>query len=311
MAATPAFRVIAEGLDFPEGPIAMPDGSVVLVEIRGRRLTRVHPDGRKQTVAETGGGPNGAAIGPDGRCYICNNGGFEWAPLATGGFRPVREAYDYSGGRIEAVDLESGAVEVLYRAAGDIPLRGPNDIVFDREGGFWFTDLGKVRDRDWDRGAVFYATADGRHIVEAAFPLITPNGIGLSPDERTLYVAETATGRIWAFEIEAPGVLRKASFPSPHGGRLHYSAPGFRNFDSLAVDGEGHVCVATLMEGGITAAAPSGGTGDFVPLPDPFTTNICFGGPDLKTAYVTQSSAGRLLAFDWPRPGLPLNFLNR
>jgi len=63
---------LATDLEFPEGPVVMPDGSVVLVEIRGRRLTRIWPDGRKQVVAEISGGPNGAASGPDGKCYICN-----------------------------------------------------------------------------------------------------------------------------------------------------------------------------------------------------------------------------------------------
>src|SRR2546430_17706206 len=73
-------RVLATDLEFPEGPVVMPDGSVVLVEIRGRRLTRVRPDGRKEVVAEIPGGPNGAAIGPDGKCYICNNGGGSRVP---------------------------------------------------------------------------------------------------------------------------------------------------------------------------------------------------------------------------------------
>src|SRR5260221_6172283 len=79
-------RVLATDLEFPEGPVVMPDGSVVLVEIRGRRLTRVWPDGRKQVVAEIPGGPNGAAMGPDGKIYVCNNGGFllrrsPWTPI--------------------------------------------------------------------------------------------------------------------------------------------------------------------------------------------------------------------------------------
>ena len=70
--------VMTEGLLFPEGPIALPDGSVIVCEIAGSRLTRVAADGTKSVVAETGGGPNGAAYGPDGRIYVCNNGGFEW-----------------------------------------------------------------------------------------------------------------------------------------------------------------------------------------------------------------------------------------
>src|SRR5258707_10521766 len=73
-------RVLATGLEFPEGPVVMPDGSVVLVEIRGRRLTRVRPDGRKEAVAQIPGGPNGAALGPDGKMYVCNNRGVRWIP---------------------------------------------------------------------------------------------------------------------------------------------------------------------------------------------------------------------------------------
>src|SRR5688572_1176731 len=76
--AMPELREIATDLLFPEGPIAMPDGSVLVVEIARRCLTRVLPDGRKEIVATPGGGPNGAALGPDGKCYICNNGGFEF-----------------------------------------------------------------------------------------------------------------------------------------------------------------------------------------------------------------------------------------
>src|SRR5450756_442315 len=91
-------RVLATGLEFPEGPVVMPDGSVVLVEIRGRRLTRVWPDGRKQVVAEIPGGPNGAALGPDGKMYVCNNGGFSWIP-SRGTLMPgAPEPHEYIGG---------------------------------------------------------------------------------------------------------------------------------------------------------------------------------------------------------------------
>ena len=76
-------RIIAEGLRFPEGPVAMPDGSVILTEIAAGRITRISPDGAKTTVATPGGGPNGLAIGPDGKLYCCNTGGFDWAE--TGG----------------------------------------------------------------------------------------------------------------------------------------------------------------------------------------------------------------------------------
>jgi gluconolactonase len=299
-------RTLAERLAFPEGPVALADGSVLIVEIAEGSLTHIAPDGAKTEVARPGGGPNGAAIGPDGKCYICNNGGFKWH-VEGSHRRPLLQADDYDGGRIERVDLATGAVECLYRAAGDVPLKGPNDLVFDRHGGFYFSDLGKVRAREMDRGAVYYAKADGSSIGEVAFPMVTPNGVGLSPDEKTLYVAETEPARLWAFDIVEPGVLRKQPWPSPHGGRLVAGLGGYQRFDSLAVDAEGRICVATLVNGGITVIAPNGRHIEHHPMPDPLTTNICFGGRDLKTAIITLSWTGRLVAVAWPTPGLRLN----
>jgi gluconolactonase len=306
----PTIREVARGLKFPEGPIAMPDGSILLVEIAAGTLTRVAPDGRTTVVARPGGGPNGAAIGPDGACYVCNNGGFEWHEDG-GTLRPVMQARDYSGGRIERIDLATGKADVLYTKGPNHKLNGPNDLVFDAHGGFYFTDLGKVRARDWDRGCVYYAKADGSEIREIAFPITTPNGCGLSPDGKLLYVAETQTGRIWAFPITAPGVVAKEPFPSPNGGRLVAGVGGFQMFDSLAVDAAGNVCVATLFHPGITVVSPDGKTVRHIPIPgDPYVTNICFGGPDRRTAYITVSMTGRLLAMDWDGPGTPLNYLD-
>ena len=299
-------RTLAEGLEFPEGPVALGDGSVVVVEIAAGRLTRVMPGGAKTVAALPGGGPNGAAIGPDGKCYVCNNGGFEW--FVEGRHRrPFLQARDYAGGRIERVDLATGAVECLYRGAGEVSLKGPNDLVFDRHGGFYFSDLGKVRAREMDRGAVYYAKADGSAITEVAFPMVTPNGVGLSPDGTTLYVAETEAARLWAFDIVEPGVVRKEPWPSPHGGRLVAGVGGYQRFDSLALDAEGRICVATLINGGITVISPDGRHVEHHPMPDPMTTNICFGGSDMRTAFITLSWAGRLVAVDWPVPGLRLN----
>jgi gluconolactonase len=303
-------RQIADGLRFPEGPIAMPDGTVLVVEIKGGALVRVHPDGRKEIVAEVGGGPNGAAIGPDGKCYVCNNGGFAWHVAEDGYMRPTGRAEDYTGGSIQRVDLATGAVETLYTHCGDIPLTGPNDIVFDGQGGFWFTDHGKNYGRLTDRGAVFYARADGSFIKEAAFPVITPNGAGLSPDGKILYVSETETGRLWSYPILGPGELGKEPWPSPNGGKLVGSPAGFQRFDSMAVEANGNICVATLVNAGITVFSPSGEIVEFWEASEPYCTNICFGGPELKTAYITLSGYGTLIAVDWPRPGLPLAHLN-
>ena len=300
-------RVIATGLRFPEGPVVLADGSIALVEIARGTVSRVALDGTVSVIADLGGGPNGLALGPDGNLFVCNNGGFEWHE-EPGLLRPVGTPASYSGGRIEVVDPRTGASHVLYDHCGDRKLKGPNDIVFDRNGGFYFTDLGKVRPGDRDQGSVYYAAADGSRIVEVVHPILTPNGIGLSPDEATLYVAETEGGRLWAFDIVEPGVIKRQPFPSPNGGRFLFNEAGYHRFDSLAVDAEGNICVATLMSGGITVIAPDGKLVRSVKTPDVYTTNICFGGADMKTAYITLSGVGQLIAMPWPEAGLRLNF---
>lgn len=309
----PVLTTITDTLRFPEGPVAMPDGSVVLVEIERGTLSRVLPDGTVEVVADCGGGPNGAALGPDGRMLICNNGGFEWE-VADGFLRPTLQADAYIGGRIQAVDMTSGVVEDLYTECDGRGLRGPNDIVMDGHGGFYFTDLGKTRAHEADRGALYYAHADGSHIERVAFPLERPNGVGLSPDGKRVYVAETTTARVLYWDVTGPGTLHKSGHQfipgDPH---LLYSFGGLERLDSLAVDAEGNVCVATLVSGLITVISPEGALVREIVMPefDPMVTNICFGGPDLTTAFITSSGLGRLYSMPWHCPGLALHHLNQ
>jgi gluconolactonase len=281
---------------------------VLVVEIEGGRLTRCTTDGKREVVAELGGGPNGAALGPNGTVYVCNNGGFNWITEQDGYLRPHGKADAYGNAGIQRVDLPSGKVEMLYTHCDGVPLMGPNDIVFDGKGGFYFTDHGKSYDRLMDRGAVFYAAEDGSAISEVVFPMITPNGVGLSPDGDTLYASETETGRLWAWPIEAPGRLAKEPWPSPNGGRFVGGPTGYQRFDSLAVEANGNVCVASLVAAGISVFSPEGGLVEFHEASEPYSTNIAFGGEDMKTAYITLSGYGTLVAVDWPRPGLKLAY---
>ncbi|MDP1737958.1 MAG: SMP-30/gluconolactonase/LRE family protein [Caulobacter sp.] len=301
-------RVITDQLRFPEGPIALTDGSVLVVEIEGQSLSRVRPDGAIEVVASLEGGPNGAAMGPDGWCYVCNSGGWHYTSEANGWRRPTRQ--DDAPGWIERVHLETGRVERLYDRCGDLRLQSPNDLVFDRRGGFYFTDIGKRRPRRMDVTSVFYARADGSGIVEAVSGLVTPNGVGLSADETTLFVAETITRRIWAFALTAPGEIAPEPWPSPNGGRLVAGLPDNNFLDSLAVDAEGNVVVASFNRCGVWTVSPDGQRREFLPIDDYYATNVAFGGPDLKTAFVTLSSTGRLVAIDWPRAGQPVNHVN-
>lgn len=301
------FKIVARGLQFPEGPIAMSDGSVIVVEIRHGTLSRVSPDGQIEIVAALGGGPNGAAIGPDGAVYVCNNGGMQFhdvGGLAIPGHAPA----DYRGGSIQRVDLRSGRFTTLYTKCGDRSLRGPNDIVFDAQGGFWFTDYGKSDDEKIDRGVIYYALADGSSIVESRRGFIGPNGIGLSADERTLYVAETLTSRLWAMDIVAPGRLKPQDVPWMPG-RLVASLPWFQMLDSLKVDSLGRICVAGGPRGGVTVFSPDGSFEhrELVPA-EIIVTNLCFGGEDTRDVWITESGTGKLLKTRWDAPGLKLNF---
>jgi gluconolactonase len=299
-------RIVATGLQCPEGPVALSDGSILLVEIARQTLSRVTPDGRVEVVADMPGGPNGAAVGPDGRIYVCNNGGVNWVREGST-LRPTTQSPDYRGGSIEVVELATGRVERLYDRCGGHPLRGPNDLVFDGQGGFWFTDLGKRRERDLDLGFVYWARADGSEIREVAGPMLTPNGIGLSPDGSLLYVAETATGRLWSWQVTGPGTLRKRPWPAFYGAHLVGNAGGQVRLDSLAVTRSGAVCVAALERAAVVEFDPTGGVRAEHPMPDLFVTNLCFGGADMQTAYVTLAHEGRLAAIDWHEPGLRLH----
>jgi gluconolactonase len=292
-------RVLTDGLLFPEGPVAMADGSVIVVEVRAGKLSRVSQKGDVYQLAELAGGPNGAAIGPDGAIYVCNNGG-----VLT----------DDSGlASIQRVDPETGNTEVLYTKCGGDKLLGPNDLVFDSTGGFWFTD--------YHAGAIYYARTDGDFIRRLDARAIGPNGIGLSPNEEVLYWSQTPTRQVHRRRLAGPGEL----VPSPgcdvraamHGETVDrwsvlVGLPGASEFDSLAVEAAGAVCVGTLVDGGITVIDPESGTYDVHHLPkhlvDPLVTNICFGGEDMQTAYITCSKTGRLISCRWPRPGLRLAF---
>jgi len=307
-----AYRIVASDLQFPEGPVAMPDGSVILVETRRQTLTRIAPDGHATIIASLPGGPNGAAMGPDGKIYVCNNGGMGWHRL--GGEWQARSPTpsEYVGGSLQRVDIQTGAVETLFTKCGETTLKAPNDLVFDREGGLWFTDFGKFRARDMDFGGVYYLDPTGGALTESVFPMYQPNGIGLSADERKLYVAETLTARIWSFELPRPGCVEPVKAPQRNEkGTLVATLPGYQMFDSLAIEACGNICLATMLTGRVSTVSPSGELIGQMEVGDPGVTNIAFGGPDLKTAYITLGRKGQLIAVDWPRSGLPLNFRQR
>jgi gluconolactonase len=319
-----SFREVANNLSFPEGPVYRPDGSLLVVEIEAGCLSRIATDGTRSVVAKTGGGPNGAAIGPDGAVYVCNDGGFNFVKI--GGINvAMGQPPDYSGGRIERVAVD-GTVTVLYKsfpltlATGTVvqqPLCSPDDLVFDRSGNFWFTDWGKARERDRDVTGVYYAKPDGSSIEEKIYPLQSPNGIGLSPKEDRLYVAESFTRRIlyWELDADNPGVIKKNPKTMDGSYLLTAKIPYQACLDSMAIDGEGNVYVASFLphgndpesRGGVTVVSPVGEILEWIEIdigePDPFPSNVCFGGPGRTTMYVTMSGTGRVIACETRIPG--------
>jgi gluconolactonase len=282
-------EIIAEGLGFPEGPVVMTDGSVIVVELNAERVTRCW-NGRTEVICQTGGGPNGAAIGPDGALWLCNNGG-------------IGKTGPGSEGRIERIDLATGRLERVYDGCDGIALEAPNDLVFDATGRLWFTDLGTIHlDENGVRGKKFggfyTALPDGSAITAIKRGTLSYNGCGLSPDGRHLYVADTFQARLYRYDARV-----EAQEP-------HYvgTGAGDVSFDSLAVSAAGNICVATMGTPGITTFTPDGAATLRAIPEDPYVTNIAFGGEDMRDAYVTLSHGGGLAKLRWDEPGLRLAF---
>lgn len=301
-------ELLASGLAFPEGPVALPGGDVLVVEVMGGRLSRVTPDGCVTTVSELGGGPNGAAIGPDGHVYVCNNGGVG-PSVRDDILLPGEAPLDTPPGAIQVVDLDTGTFQTLYASSPEMPFWGPNDLVFDDSGGFWFTDHGRDRGRVRTKGGLYYARADGSECREMAHGMLdSVNGVGISPAGDLLYVADTLSGHLWRFRLSSPGMIDRGAGQFHHGGSIiGRSGPG-QFLDSLAVDSAGNICVASPGGSAILVFAPDGSVARTVPTPDFLTTNICFGGPDLMTAFITLGSTGQLVTTRWDVPGLPLAY---
>lgn len=283
MGTTP--RVVASGLRFPEGPAFDRAGNLYVVEIQGGQVSRIRPGGGVEVFAKCGGGPNGSQLAADGELVVANNGGF-----GPGG-----------AGRIERVD-RAGRVRSWIAEADGVPLAKPNDLAFDAQGNLYFTNP-RWPERGESAaqaapGDVCFATPDAaaRRIHTG---LRFPNGIGVSPDGRTLVVCETGTGKLHGFPILAPGLLGEPRVVADLGAN---GQP-----DGFAFDAEGWILCCGWETGRIWAFAPgSAECVETIAFEDDGVTNVCFGGSEGRTLFVTESKLGRVVAIDWRRPGMRL-----
>ncbi len=212
----------------------------------------------------------------------------------------------YDGGYVQRVDLKTGEVKVLYDNCDGLPLNSPNDIVFDSAGGFWFTCFGYSDGENRRLGGLYYAKADGSMIKRVRSEQISPNGVGLSPDQKTVYWSDSMLQKLWALDLDGPGL---AGAETGHFvGRLVVTLPGMEWFDSMAVEADGGSASAPCS----TAASPSStrrpGRTSRSPSPIPSPPTSPSAAPDMRDAWVTCSSTGKLYRCRWPRPGLKLAF---
>ncbi|HEV2530594.1 SMP-30/gluconolactonase/LRE family protein [Phenylobacterium sp.] len=288
------WTIVAEGLKFPEGPVAMKDGSLLFVEIERRTISRLTPAGKVEIVAQLDGGPNGLAVGPDGALYIANNGG-RFTYVMRGGLNsPGAPPPGFTaGGKIQRLDLKSGQLTTLYDSVEGRPIVAADDLVFDRHGGLWISDIAVKP----GTGSILYAPRLGEPL-RVAHAGLNPNGIGVSPDGRFLHVSSGTS--LYGFDIDGPGQLAAHSYPS--GG---LQAPLWQGSiaDSLKIQADGKVCVCSLLRPGGIGVVNRAGHTDFLGFPDRWVCNLAFGGRDMRDCWIMLSGLGQIAKVRWPAPG--------
>jgi gluconolactonase len=288
------WTIVAEGLKFPEGPVSMRDGSLLFVEIERRTVSRLGKAGEVEVVAQLDGGPNGLAIGPDGKLWIANNGGrFSFAQRGGFNFPGGAPAGFTGGGRIQRLDLKTRKVETVFDSLDGKPLVAPDDLVFDRAGNLWISDIGLGA----GTGAIYFLPRGGKALQLARGGMNGPNGIGVSPDGKLLHVSSQTS--LLAFDIEAPGRLATRSYPDGLQAPLVNGSVA----DSLKLQADGRVCVCSLVRPGGIGIVDRAGHTEFLGFPDRMVCNLAFGGTDLRDCWIMLSGLGKIAKVRWPSAG--------
>jgi gluconolactonase len=270
----PTTPTIATFVAFTEGPTCDKAGNVFFTETKFNRIMKLSPKGELTVFRENSNAANGLVFDLEERLIACEGSN--------------------ANPRVTRTNMQTGAVEVLASRDTGLTLTAPNDVTFDNQGRLYFTDL--------PGGTVHRIDRDGKVSRLLSRPDIQrPNGITISPDDKTLYLVEANQAAGGARMLRAYDLQPNGTVTNMRG--FHTFYPG-RSSDGITIDSVGNVyCAAGLnaprgtsetldTKAGIHVFSPKGARLEFYPIPEDTVTNVCFGGPDWKTVYVT---AGKTL----------------
>jgi gluconolactonase len=263
---------VAATTTFIEGPTVDRAGNVYFSEIMAQRILKLSPDGTLSTYREKSNNANGLLIDPQGRLVACEGATFTRNKVEAKGIP-----------RVTRTDLQTGKIEILIDSYEGAPLKGPNDVTIDGKGRLYFTDL--------TGGAVYRIDGPGK-TARILTGLGRPNGIVVSPDDTKLYVADSfPVGEgmrvVHAYDLQPDGTAKNH--------RIFYDFGNIRGIDGMSIDVQGNLygAAGSLKGGqlGVHVISPQGKLIKIIPIPEDPISNDTFGGPDMKTLYVTAGKS--------------------
>lgn len=284
-----ATTTVIARVSFLEGPAFDASGNLFFSDLIGNRILKMNGQGIVSVFRADSGRTNGNAFDAKGRLVSC-----EGAEQGGGGRRRI----------VRTDDLETGRIEVLTDRYDGKRYNSPNDVCVDSKGRIWFTDPFYGEDRsalEMGAEAVYRIDSNGKVVRVLSQPAIErPNGLAISPDEKTLYVVDShsrlgGNRKVWALAVGEDGALSQQ--------RLVYDFGKGRGGDGIRLDVRGNLWVAagiavprnpgenTDVPPGVYVLTPRGELIGRIPIPEDVTTNLAFGGPDRKTLYVTAGKS--------------------
>lgn len=278
VAANAKLEFIKDGFEGTEGPITLQDGSLIFTETKANRITRILADNRISTYLENTNGANGLAFTPAGELIAVQN-----AQPKVGILAPASK------------------VKVLAEKFEGQPFQRPNDLVLAKNGGIYFTDIGTRPSKDTpnpppSRAGLYYLNPKGV-LSKVVTDVERPNGVQLSTDEKTLYLADTAGEHILAYDVAADGLLSNKREFAELQGWSEAEGVWSSGADGLAVDAQDRLYVAS--NAGIEVFDKEGDGLGVIPVPQK-PQNLAFAGKDKKTLYIVGRGAAYKIALQTP-----------